>query len=413
MIKYHLIWLILLSTLVSAQADKPAVTKQDFTLSAESIDPDKKSRNLVATVGDSASEQFVPKLEFSAWGGECRFSIDLRSRPDEVFGKPVIDMKGISSALSAQSGDSRFSIFQMPGGNLEWEIILDSHPDTNVFTFDIEFDRLRFSYQGELTLQELAMDAYRPDSVVGSYAVYHQGQRGDYTKIIDGDTIICQYGTGKAFHIFRPKAWDNKGDTTWCQLHIDTSAGTLSIIVPSQFLSDAAYPVIIDPQFGNTSVGGSNIIFSGYRIAGIVTMDSVSDQVLDSVVIYGRYTSTSSTLYGAIYTDDGGPAALGEANTTGIPIDDWVYQWWQVPMSGTYSLTSGATYWISFHCENYRVGYDVNGETDAGRYVISTSFPDPFGSATAPDWDIDLYGVYKAGSATAVSRRRLSLSGGQ
>lgn len=257
------------------------------------------------------------------------------------------------------------------------------------------------------------MEAHRPDSVIGSYAVYHQDKRGDYKKIIGGDTIICQYGTGKAFHIFRPKAWDNNGDTTWCELRIDTSAGTLSIMVPPQFLSDAAYPVIIDPQFGNTSVGGSNIIFSGYRIAGMVTMDSVSGQVLDSVVIYGRYTSTSSTLYGAIYSDDGGPAALGEADTTGIPIDDWVYQWWQVPMSGTYSLTSGASYWISFHCENYRVGYDANGGTDAGRYVISTSFPDPFGSATAPDWDIDLYGVYKAGSAMAVSLRRLSLSGGQ
>src|SRR3990167_10044130 len=126
--------------------------------------------------------------------------------------------------------------------NFEIEIILKDRPDINTFDFTIDgADNLDFFYQPPLTQKEIDEGASRPDNVIGSYAVYHKTKANHRVGSIN-------YATGKAFHIYRPKATDANGAEVWAELNYPN--GTLTVTVPQKFLDDAVYPVRVDPTFG-------------------------------------------------------------------------------------------------------------------------------------------------------------------
>jgi hypothetical protein len=129
----------------------------------------------------------------------------------------------------------------------EYEIVLKEQPKTNVFTLPFTTKNLVFYYQPPLTeeLDPREYDTvteteawrkgqrvvYRPENVVGSYAVFHSSKSGN------------DVGSGKIMHIYRPWAEDAKGNRVWCQLKIEESA--LITAVPQDFLDKAVYPVVI------------------------------------------------------------------------------------------------------------------------------------------------------------------------
>jgi len=88
----------------------------------------------------------------------------------------------------------------------EFEVILKKKPKTNKIVLDIETKGLKFYYQPELTQKEKDEGAFRPDNVIGSYAVYHESKSGNYEAFPNGKN----YMTGKAFHIYRPKIIDRR-----------------------------------------------------------------------------------------------------------------------------------------------------------------------------------------------------------
>jgi hypothetical protein len=93
----------------------------------------------------------------------------------------------------------------MEDGGFEIEIVLDEAPASNVFEFQIEgAEDLDFFYQPPLSDEEIAEGAVRPENVIGSYAVYHKAKANHRV----GNT---SYSTGRAFHIYRPKAIDANG----------------------------------------------------------------------------------------------------------------------------------------------------------------------------------------------------------
>jgi hypothetical protein len=74
----------------------------------------------------------------------------------------------------------------------------------------------------------------------GSYAVYKK------------DTLIGE-GTGKLCHIHRPEIIDSRGRRCWGDLSV--AGNKLCITIPENWLSEAKYPVIVDPTIGTTTVG--------------------------------------------------------------------------------------------------------------------------------------------------------------
>lgn len=350
----------------------------------------------------------------SAWGDNCWLKIKLRNHTDNMDHYQTGTYNGYPY-VKYGNDKYRYRMYMTKGGAFEFDAIIRARPISGryFFPFDIRSQGLRFSYQPELMAEEISMGAERPDSVVGSYAVYRSdGVRG-VIKYADGS--VNRYGTGKVCHIYTPKVWDASGDTIWGFIEIDTILQRMRIGADSTWMANATYPVTIDPQFGNTDIGASTLGLSGYSGVVQVTMAATEGQVLDSVVFNGwGDTDPTSTAYGGIYEDDGGPGpgVLGEGDITGITITWLSQQWYQCPMAGTYALTSEETYWLAFYSDAWACKYDASG---AGEYKVTSSWPDPYGAPYASgEYDLSIYGVYSAATAEGLSgrRRRIITIGG-
>jgi hypothetical protein len=196
--------------------------------------------DVVVEIGDTKQEQFYPQAKLAKWDNEANFSLRLAS---DITGANVAVDQSQKLVWTAADG-TEAHIYSITDG-FEFEVVYKAPPASNIVSFTIETKELEFLYQPALSQVEIDRGAKRPENVVGSYAAYHLSKRDN------------KYQTGKAFHIYRPKATDAKGDTAWCELNIDTAAKILSVTVPQKFLDSAQYPVIVDPTFGYTTVGAS------------------------------------------------------------------------------------------------------------------------------------------------------------
>jgi len=239
------------------------------------IEPNKYEINYggeIVQVGKGTTV-FSPDVTLYRWDKECYLTI----------GKPVINNTVISqktpnatlatNAIGWDSNGLGFKFYpktqteQNEYGSFEYEITLaDSKAGTGELlreiTFPINSSSLEFYYQPELTQKEIDDGAYRPDNVVGSYAVYHSSKK---------NYVIGQvnYGTGKAFHIYRPMLIDSKGGTVYADLIITENSLTIDFSKISEWLEKANYPVTIDPEFGYTGAGGSSDTYYSNYCVGI------------------------------------------------------------------------------------------------------------------------------------------------
>jgi len=179
----------------------------------------------------------------------------------------------------------------------ELEVLLLEKPKKNKVEFTVETKGLKFYYQPELTQKEKDDGAFRPENVVGSYAVYHESKtnniiypfdKSGYTldelneKVLSEELVAKinkktseveyytqgkKYRVGKAFHIYRPKIVDSAGTEVWGDLIVDTNKKVLTVEIPQEFLDNAVYPVrhAAGLTFGYTSAGGSNLQVSYYH----------------------------------------------------------------------------------------------------------------------------------------------------
>lgn len=183
-------------------------------------------------------------------------------------------------------------------GGFKVDILLNEKPDTNKFCYAIEgAENYDFFYQPPLTVQEIAQGKYRPEEIVGSYAVYHKELRDH----IDGQE---NYGIGKPWHIPRPQVWEvnNPASTTiWADLSFDEKKSEICVTVDQNYLDVANYPVRVDPTWGYTSAGASLFAFvfkvsptsfASRRLGNSST--STSSGTLDSISAYLSSNATST-----------------------------------------------------------------------------------------------------------------------
>lgn len=206
-------------------------------------------------VGDALQAEFYPQLKIRSWDNECNLSVRLTSSiSGTTFEKPNGEINWYDDQNGRRA--SFYDYTTLSGcdeGGYEFEVWLDEKPKSNVLEFSIRTKGFDFFYQDELTDDEKyttisgvrVQTNFRPENVVGSYAVYHKTKQHG------------TYGTGKAFHIFRPWAEDASGVRVWCELHVDEENELLTITIPEEFYNTAQYPVLVDPTFGNTTAGTS------------------------------------------------------------------------------------------------------------------------------------------------------------
>lgn len=188
-----------------------------------------------------------PSVVLSRWNNESRITIEPLFETGVI---PTANRPFLTKRMEFSQGNIK--AFVQPtatSSDFDIDFTLLAKPSSNVFNYKISGDEdADFFYQPAPTQAELDRGMERPDNVIGSYAVYSKSKRDH----LQGAT---NYGTGKLFHIYRPKAIDAVGNEVWAIL--DYQKGNLSVTVPQAFLDTAVYPVTVDPTFGYTSIGAT------------------------------------------------------------------------------------------------------------------------------------------------------------
>lgn len=329
------------------------------------------------------------ELEMISWPGlpdSTYFKIDVGSITDSIWYSGDTTTIGISEYFHAR--------FYNIGNMLEWEAILYQKPGNQFsWTFPIEHNNLDILYQSTTySEREIELNAYRPDSVKGSYAAYHSYRAWN------------QYKNSKAFHIYRPKAWDSAGDTVWLDLDIDTVANELTITGNRQWFRDAVYPVTIDPTFGYTTMPGSSVgvnnTWSYLNRHPPDVLGSDGTEMIKTLLFFYDPPSAGTQSYMGIYDWTlADSCADSKVATSSISVTDtdWAGAlWW--PHSVEYSPSANDTLSLAigdFEAGTFFLYYDVQ---DQGADEITGDLPDPWGACVGAtdDWRFGMYGTFDA-----------------
>jgi len=310
----------------------------------------------LAEIGDIKAIDFKPTLKLNRFESECYQSIVL---PTTVKGSYTFDgnkylWTGLDSDVGIYTLDrvEKWDGLKLTGvqnelGGFEFEIILRGIPASNKFLIDIDSKGLDFFYQPQLTLMEIAQGFHQPDNAIGSYAVYHSTKGIWHPNKADG----VKYKSGKAFHIYRPKAIDAVGKEIWGELSLN--AGELTITIDRTWLKLATYPVIIDPNFGYESTG-TNDFGQNNQIWGLAEEACPYVGTVDTMemCIYGFYAENGK---GALYDAAEDIVVNGLTNTVvGANLG-----WYSVPFTTPPDVTAQNYHIVMWTDAAVTMKYDV------------------------------------------------------
>ncbi len=373
--------------------------------------------------GGTADAVFIkdsPEVRLKRWGGEVDLGVrykDIDADAGKLFPPNLVEWKGGLESVHAYPLQASA---EMKDGGFEIEVVLNEKPTKNTFDFTIDgAEQLDFFYQGPLWQQEglakpteectdtvctvAGETSRRPENVVGSYAVYHKTKRNH----VEGQT---NYGTGKAYHIYRPKAIDASGKEVWAVLAY--ASGILSVTVPQTFLDTAVYPVRVDPTFGYTTIGGTeNDMAAAARVRAFeISETPASSGTVTKLTIRMKVATANGQIRPAIYVDDVSQALV----TSGaeVDIDNTTAQWVDLTLTPA-AIAAGTLYRLSiwtptatvsdpFLLYNYydaTADYDI--ESDIIAYSSAGAFPDPYTTdATNATRRVSIYATYTDNAVT-------------
>jgi hypothetical protein len=255
----------------------------------------------------------------------------------------------------------RFTI--LGDGSFEYDCILKKEPDSNVIRLRIDgAEYFNFYRQPDFVDDPL---------LKGSYAVYKK------------ETLIGE-GTGKLCHIHRPEIIDARGRRCWGTLAV--IGNELHITIPEKWLGEAAYPVVVDPVIGTTTIGSHNY-FNGNRHtdnSGNVWYDKISPCCMDDIilnkVLISENIGTLGTFY--VYKDDDFYASRISrtypclySNINNLPnsrisvneqeiIDTYAYEeagWLQAGISKNFPVNAGDYIWFGVRGRSLLLRFDYGG----------------------------------------------------
>ena len=364
-------------------------------------------------IGDKEALDFKPHIKLNRWGKECSLKLGL-STTEKVA--PIVEANKVKwcgnkaevyfypleprTVVAKDKDGSDVEFTQNELGGFEFEVVLKQKPDTNKISLDIETQGLKFYYQPlEPIKPSPGAIVLCPDNVRGSYAVYHRTR----TNIHSSEADANKYKAGKAFHIYRPKVVDAKGNWTWGELSVDDQAGTLEITIKEDWLDRAVYPVLIDPNFGYETKGSQSDLAQNYLLWG-TKFTCPESGTAQSITAYVKvsFATIRHWRYG-LYTDsDGSPNAFCRETEEASEgnFDDWK----TLDLTSTYDL-SNAAYWLEVWASTTNAVrfYRDTGDANQGMYNNGQSYhdwPDPQSANGYNYQKLSIYCTYTTAGAT-------------
>jgi hypothetical protein len=361
-----------------------------------------KDKEPEVEVGDiMVANAFEPQVKLKRWGNEANFSVRLS---DTTPGQAdvTVDKEKVVWAKGDREAHFYAQGWGVDNGAFEFEVVLLSKPSSNVIAFTFQSKELEFWFQPPLTQEELDAGTIRPDNVVGSYAVYHTSRGNTHPNQADAE----RYKAGKAFHIYRPKLIDALGDEIWADLDIDVQAGMMTVTVDQAWLDSATYPVILDPNFGYETIGGTAPGLTENDLYGLNATAPSDAATADSITFYSVADTLDGNAKGvlvlhstlAIVTNGVG-GATAESNTAS----------WNTSTFGTSPTLSPSTDYVIMWIHdgsglsfNHRLYYDTGGGNQA-HYDLTNSYSSPTDPTGATHQNRQ-YSIYCTYTAAAVGQ---------
>ena len=337
-----------------------------------------------------------PEIQLAKWGREVGCTI----RYPGVRGSLAI----VNGIVQWSDGDQAVHAYPLlpdadnDDGGVEMEILLGSKPPSNRFPFMIDgAEDLEFYPQPDVEIPPEFPNMRVPEHARGSIAVYHKNKRDH----IRGRT---NYGTGKAFHIYRPKGIDALGVEQWGTL--EYGSGVLTVVMPPRFLERATYPVRIDPTFGHTGNGNSTGSFNPSELVGAVGTVGAADGDVDS--IEARCGQNGSTLFkGVLLTSDGSAIVTnGVTPQTAVPSP---IDWAQAVYSTKPAVTASTNYVCCIIGNAYVLSVrNDTGPANSGFYGTNGTFTTPVAGGSLGTQRYSVFANYTeaGGAAASLLRRR-------
>lgn len=410
-------------------------------------------------IGDSKQDDFYPQAKFTGWGNEVNLSlrlVDDFNGTVRTEGDKVVYENGPRSARFYEIDDSDFE-----DGAFEFDIVLTERPLYPELTFTVKAKGLKAYFQPALTQEEIDEGVSRPERFVNSWAIYHATKKNNRLlevaenkfssleiaqgvaegwivqkelskprKMPDGTEVTevtyeldGDVKAGKLAHIPRPHYTDANGNKVWCEFELPVDeenniidGGTARLLLPDEH-TGAAYPIVVDPTFGYTSVGGSATFGSiqGSLYAIRYVLGENGD--VSKLDFYTYAGGSGRQVKGLIYDDNSNyPNSLEtpSGDSTSIPNGILNADWVTLSFSSSLGLTSG-TYWLGWVTTGGSVYYYYDTGSANQRYFTSnssyfvtppTSFP---GGASGNAREVSIYATYTA-SGGGSPRRIFNIS---
>jgi len=306
----------------------------------------------------------VPAWGLSRWNGNG----GLRFVPadDEGF-----SLRGDKRRL-VYKGRKRSHRFTILGDNVfEYDCILEKEPESNVVSLEMEggekFDFFR------------QPDFVRDEFLKGSYAVYKK-------ETLSGE------GTGKLCHIRRPEITDARGRWCWGDLSVDENR--LCITIPEKWLSEAAYPVVVDPVVGTATAGSQTHWHNedGYYERFFIEVSLAANrfflpQTLNGTAtayVYAYWNDYWGKCLPFIYSDNNNvPQWLRSINAEDFDIaagGGKTEGWRAASFTPNVSMTSGSYVWFGLYCDWFAPLFDYGAKcykswNEDHEYGLPLSYP--------------------------------------
>jgi len=419
--RYLAILLILCLSIPALAQDGTRIHQyKHYDLKYDNEDRQKIKRRRLTTDIDSTG------FTMFAWGDECWIKVRLRNKNDAMSHYQTGTLNG-RPYVKYGNNKYRYRMYITPEGAFEFDAIIRSRPLSGryFFPFEIQSQGLEFLYQSELTQKEIDDGFIRPDSVVGSYAVYRLDGVNNVIEVdsiwseqrvlIRVDTISATfYQAGKAFHIFRPKVWDATGDTVWGFIEIDTVLGRMKIGADSTWMANAVYPVTIDPTFGYQVVGVSLVSNRGMcNVAAALTHVATTGDVATKLWIACFSNAAPENAQVALYDIDGADvpqnrlaAAANVSITAAAPA---IFR--SVVVSQ--AMANGVEYGVAGNSTSGDMGFMNDGGGGANSRNSGSTLTDPWSEISTGSARFSIYAEFTvAGAADLSPRRRKVLLGG-
>jgi len=326
--------------------------------------------------------KFVPNINASKWDDKAWLNINIPVTVASEIG----ELKDVKAEIKL--GDWTHRYYEDAKGNLEYEIVMDKRPSSDDIVMNLTFpDGLEFWRQGSLaedwaeshhgcsTYEDFLAASYKPDNVVGSYAVYWKEKNN-------------QFKTGKFCHIYRPKVTASDGKWAWAELKIDAKAKTLTILMDKAWLDKAKYPIVLDPELGY-STQGAGTYGGGYILGGAYTTDGTGGYVTNFHVWQGAVVGEELKI--CISATNGSNDPSGQDMLEQMVLTTGLNSKRDGVATGETLLAASTQYWIGCVAPNGNSYYYDSGSSNKYCKYSGVVFADQFADPMSSGYSTDTY----------------------